>query len=325
MKNFDEINKKIIFELSRNSRQNISELSKNTKIRRETINYRIKQLESSGIINNYYTIIDHNKLGYIMIRLYIKLQNINSEIEEKIIKYLFTLKDITVICTSEGDWDLIVCILTKTYDLFYITKRELKEKFGSYINKINASLLYKYSRLDRKYLINNLNLYKNELYTISNNNKKVEIKKMDIKLLNIISENAKINIVDIAKQLKITPKAVKYKIKRLEKDKIIVGYSANIDMSKFGYEYYKIDLILGNTIIIEDLSKFIKSNLYVIYIDWSIGGSDFEFEIEVQGIDSFYNFMKNLKDRFGNEIITYKFYKRKKLYKYKFIPIIDEL
>ena len=87
MQKMDEIDKKIMFEIDKNSRRSINEISKILKLKKDTVAYRIKQLEDNKIIQGYYTVIDYSKLGYILLRYYVKFQNTTLELEEEIINH----------------------------------------------------------------------------------------------------------------------------------------------------------------------------------------------------------------------------------------------
>ena len=74
MKKIDLKDRKILFELDHNARISISEISKKIKLTKGGVVYRLKNLEESGVIKNYYTVIDTFKIGYICLRFLIKLQ-----------------------------------------------------------------------------------------------------------------------------------------------------------------------------------------------------------------------------------------------------------
>jgi Lrp/AsnC family transcriptional regulator for asnA, asnC and gidA len=59
----DDIDQKIIKDLQANSRVTLTFLSKKYNLTRNTIKYRIKNLETKGFIVKYTTILDPNKLG----------------------------------------------------------------------------------------------------------------------------------------------------------------------------------------------------------------------------------------------------------------------
>ncbi len=57
---------------------------------------------------------------------------------------------------------------------------------------------------------------------------------MDKKILNLLQQNAKLTIKEIAAQLNLTPTPVFERIKKLEKNGSISGYHAKIDSAKIG-------------------------------------------------------------------------------------------
>ena len=68
---------------------------------------------------------------------------------------------------------------------------------------------------------------------------------IDIKIINFLQKNARMQIKDIAKEVYLSSPAVSTRIERLEKAGIIKGYHASIDMVKMGY-YIKafIDVVI---------------------------------------------------------------------------------
>jgi len=64
MRRFDCKDKKILYELDANSRQSIQSIGRKVNLHKNVVLHRIRKLEESGIINNYFTIIDSSKLGY---------------------------------------------------------------------------------------------------------------------------------------------------------------------------------------------------------------------------------------------------------------------
>lgn len=60
----DEIDKKIIDELRKNSRLSMSELGRRVNLSSPSVTERVKQMESFGIIKKYTLEVDYEKLGY---------------------------------------------------------------------------------------------------------------------------------------------------------------------------------------------------------------------------------------------------------------------
>jgi DNA-binding Lrp family transcriptional regulator len=120
--------------------------------------------------------------------------------------------------------------------------------------------------------------------------------------------------------MKMTATGVKYKLKNLEKNKVIVAYKLLLDTSKLGYTYYKIDLDLEDMSIIPSLHQFILQHPNILYRDVAVGGSDFEFDGEFPSQEAFYIFMDELKAQFPRKIRSYWYYKALKIYHFSYFP-----
>lgn len=63
----------------------------------------------------------------------------------------------------------------------------------------------------------------------------VKLDLIDIKIINFLQQNARMQIKDIAKEVYLSSPAVSTRIERLEKAGIIKGYHAMVDMVKMNY------------------------------------------------------------------------------------------
>jgi len=66
---------------------------------------------------------------------------------------------------------------------------------------------------------------------------------IDKKILEILQEDCKVSLEEVAKKLKISKSAARYRIKKLENDKIILGYYAKLNPAKLGNDHVSITLI----------------------------------------------------------------------------------
>lgn len=102
---------------------------------------------------------------------------------------------------------------------------------------------------------------------------------LDIKIINIISNNARISHEEISRNLHISRQAIHQRIKRLEENGVIKGYKSIIDWTELGedtraYIYVKVNMLNFK----EDIKQYINiviPNVVVeecqrIYGDWCI-------------------------------------------------------
>ncbi|MBI2044731.1 Lrp/AsnC family transcriptional regulator, partial [Candidatus Pacearchaeota archaeon] len=170
------------------------------------------------------------------------------------------------------------------------------EKFKKYINKEKISIFTKAYHFHRAYILNKkVDESEPEIF---GGNKTEKYDEKDLKILKLLAKNARIPIIEISQRLKIPTKTVDFRIKQLEKKKIIQGYRFVFDFNLFGYEYYKVDLNLKDISIIEKLKQFARTHPNILYIDQTIGGSDFEFDLEVKNKEHFLEIINELRKEF---------------------------
>ena len=68
--------KKILKELSQDSRQTTSQIAKRVHLSKQVVDYRIKNLVKKGVIRKFFTAVNWSLLGYMSFRLYLRLINI---------------------------------------------------------------------------------------------------------------------------------------------------------------------------------------------------------------------------------------------------------
>ncbi|MCS7146407.1 MAG: Lrp/AsnC family transcriptional regulator [Nitrososphaerota archaeon] len=63
-----------------------------------------------------------------------------------------------------------------------------------------------------------------------------KIDEVDLKLLNILSQNGRASYRELAKSLGVSVATVAYRVSRLQREGLIKGFTALIDYEKFGYD-----------------------------------------------------------------------------------------
>ena len=308
----------LLFELDRNSRQAINDLAKKTKLSRDVVAYRMKRLEQKGIIQKYITLIDFSKFAHYIIRLYLKLQNTTPEIEEEIAQFFVQQKNTLTAYKIDGEDQLAVGFLVKDLHSYQQTYEEFLKKYRSYVTGKKISTFLDYAHYHHNYLVEKKLQDHTAISTGSFQSYACD--QNDLLLLNLIKENSRITLLELAQKMGMTATGVKYKLRNLEKNKVILAYKLLLDTSKLGYQYYKVDLELEDLNIVPALNEFIAQHPNVIYRNITVGGSDFEFDCEFRSQQEFYDFMDEMKALFPRKIRHYFYYKALKIYKYSYFP-----
>lgn len=311
--------KKIISQLDDNSRQSNSQIGRKVGLSKEVVGYRINRLEESALINGYYSLIDFYKLGYFSVRVYLKLINASKKIEDEIINFLKLNKTVFYLHKIDGSFDIGVGTYVKSIYDFEKFYNHFKEKFKAYLGNEKISIFTRAYHFNRSYILEKRFDDSNSKIIGGETSEKID--HLDEKILRILAKNARIEIINISLKLKVPANTIAFRIKQLEKRKIILGYKLSFNFKNYGYEYYKVDLNLNDFSRIKELYKFAHLNPNILYIDDTLGGSDFEFDLEVKDRSEFLNILYSLRDKFP-EIRSFEYFNVREYIKLLYFPEI---
>ncbi len=294
--------KKILFELSYNSRIPVTRLAKRIGLSREMTNYKLKKLEKS-IIKKYSSQANIELLGFQRTACYITLKNCSLEEEKKLIKFLINHKFISAISTIIGKYDII-------FDVFYKNNEQLQK----IIMEINNLFQDKIKDLFFISMLAEQKIFYNKLFEqkirITGEQKTKKIKKTDetdLKILKILNENARESLVNISRKTGLKANAIGYRIKELEKNNLIEQSTIFINMEKLGINIYNLQIKINKLKSQGKLMLFLRENKRVFYYYLYTGNKDWDVDVGIikEKHDDLKNFIRELKQYFG-EIINLK-------------------
>lgn len=127
---------------------------------------------------------------------------------------------------------------------------------------------------------------------------------VDKEILWYLSQNSRISETDLSKLVKKSREAVAYRIKNLEKNKIIRGYTVYIDFARLGFQGYKIYLKLRNDQKMkEKFYEDLKSRLDVFWFAVGDGVWDVALTFMAKTNDDFYFIKNDLFSKYSNLIL----------------------
>ncbi|MCK4588875.1 MAG: AsnC family transcriptional regulator [Nanoarchaeota archaeon] len=300
----DAKDKKILYELDMDARQPFAQIAKKVGLSKEVVNYRIKELEKKGIIQGYYAILDITKMGYTFWRVYLRYHNINPDKEKEIMEYLHQNPAIGWVTVGDGKWDLSIIVWAKDLLSFEEIYDDIIFKYGKYFGEKYVGAAFRIYHFKHNFLYGT----KDHSYVLLGEHKKVKLDETDFKILSLLAKNARISALEIGKKLNCTGNAVKNRIKRLVKEKVIIGFRAKLNLSLLGYDHYKVLLHLENLskTKLNQLITFLSYNQNVIYISKSFGDAELEFETMFKTKADLYKLMKELREKFPDLIRDYQ-------------------
>ena len=313
----DAIDRKILYELDKNSRASCSQIAKATRIKQETARYRINYLLKAGVIQKFLTILNTKKLGYSYYKIYLNLQKINEEKNNAIFAFLQKYPRVTWLAELEGSFD-IGCILdAKNQAELEWFIHELYAQYGSFIMKKLISINLQAEFFSREYLVgrerkmNSSPIYRAQQDFIS-------LDKKDTQICLLLAENARISAVEMGRSLSLSPDAILQRMKKLIAQKIIIGHTLVLNNEALNQYHYKIIVYIADVSSLSKLRAFVQSNNRVISLVNVFSEWDCEIDLEVQNPREVKEFLMEMMNHIP--VRDYSIFHVIKIHKFSFFP-----
>jgi Lrp/AsnC family transcriptional regulator, leucine-responsive regulatory protein len=296
----DLADRKILAELDKNCRISATQLAKRVRKSREAVKYRIAQLEKKGIITGYIASVNPNKFGFYMFKVYLQLENIPEE-RERFYQFLRTKKNIYWFGICDGAFDCIFDILSKGVTEYYEEINEICAQFHKLIVRKLLGVMVDTTQYDKKYFAEGP--HEKEV-TWAGNVEYNEMQSLDFKILNVLANDARIPIAQLARKCSSTIEVVRRRIKRMEDLGIILSYRIDVNFHKLGFEFFKAIIYFKSLSKKDELAlhEWMRQNKNSAYYIRSIAPWEAEFEFFVENYLQFNEIIKDLRTRFQHVI-----------------------
>lgn len=326
-KNLDRQDLNILHKLDRNSRASITTIGKATKLPTETVRYRIQRLCEKNVIDKFYGIVDLSKLGKTLYKVYLGLQNVTEDVIKKFVSHLETVDGVIWIIRTDGKFDLAIGLIVEEVMILDSFLENLNSHFSNFIRKrsicINVSMNY----LERDYLLKKKQRESHEERQYSAKGEKVSVDELDRKIIEVLSEDSRIPAAQLARNLSIKDKKdlstelILLRIKRLEKLKLITGYSIILNNESIDQLHIKVLLNLS-AYSPEKMQYFVAECWKIPRIVRAvkvIGEWDYEIDLEVENTTQYREIMGELTSKHPDLIRDYNALFIEQVLKYKAI------
>lgn len=292
--------KKILYWLDQNAREPNSKIAKRVGLSKDAVHYRIERLQK-GTIRRFYTALNTLALGYLHFNTYFHLQNINEELHTRFVNFCKKEPGVIWCASCYGDWDYSVSYLAKKPDGYqeFITK--ISQEFGDLIQEKTMALMLDSPTYPRSYLIQDD--VRELTYTSA---APYEPDETEHELLKLLSQNARMNVVLLAKELNSTTDIIRQRMKKLERKGILQAYRASIDVDALGLKYYKI-LLQTNNLTPEkekNLRQYSKEHPHIIQYVRYAGQWEIQLEVEIAP-EEIKQLITNLRNKYSEIIQNY--------------------
>ncbi len=305
MEKLDLKDRKILYELDIDSRQSFAQIGKKVGLHKDSVALRVKKLQENEIIEYFFVRTSPSVMGYMHVKIYIRLHNITKQKEEELISEL-KKKNVYWLSSLRGKYDLVVSIYVKNIGDFSHQYQKLFGEWKNYILDRNVAIHEKAYIYSKAYLLPDQEP-KASIYGTWKE-KPVVLNLTELNILRYLATNARSPLTNISKKLHLSSDIIRSHIKKLKRNGVITGYGVKIDFTKLNYSYHIISLKLQNMDEgrYKKLEVLSEMNPNIIYFIRSIGNHDAELEIETIDKYKLDDLVKTLRDVFANEIIDYE-------------------
>jgi Lrp/AsnC family transcriptional regulator for asnA, asnC and gidA len=320
VRELDSKDHKILYHLFLNSRQSLSSIAKKVGLQKSVVEYRIRRLQTNGIIKNFNVMIDAFKLGFSVYRLNIVLQYTSPDKENEIINHFVNHNNTWSIASTKGRYNLIITILVKSPNYFYSFYEQTLRQYRNYFKEICFSQLYESFGYEHSLLLNELSASHERTYEYRDNGQTVDVDLIDYKILNLLAKNTRINSVDIANQINISTMTIHSRVKKLIKSGVIQRYSITMDINKLGLRQFIVNLTLRDYEKKNQIIGYLSDNPFLWEINKAIGGCDLEITLYATNFEHFYRVMEDLRKKFPDDIANYDYLYVIEVFKSNLLP-----
>jgi len=325
----DKYDHSILWHLDVNARSSYTDIARAVRLSKQSVKLRIQRMESAGVIRGYRTIGNLTSLGYLYCRAHIKFFNTTEAEEETIAHDIGKNQNVNWVVSTDGPYDLLVGFLGKN-------EMEIEKLISGLLNP------YRERILDFDFVTVTRVAFFNRGYWLDKKSPGVKImvgnkipytkqdamplEEKDKKILALLSENARLPINKIAREVRLSPEAVSYKIKKFEKNGLICKYFLLLDYKKVGTHLYKALLYLKplDEAREKELTAFIAMNPYVFDYTRTLAPWQMEIDFEAKDQDHCHQIIVELVDRFKDVIKDHQTLYILKEHKFLYCPLLQE-
>lgn len=299
MAELDKLDCKILYELGEDARQSYKQIAKKINSKKEVVAYHLQQLIKKGVITKFVPVFALSRMSVFSSKIYLRLHDLTEESEKRLYEELVKDGEIAWAAKCVGRWDLLLGTYSRDIIEFAQFKEKILAKFGKHIKDYEITQIADALVFNRDYLTDKTTAYRKE-FVFAGEVGNVKLKDNELKIIQLIKNNARFAVLDLAEKIKLDPRTVIRIIRELQDKEILQGYTTFIDLKKLGLQLHKLCIYLENydKKQINKLIETLKQNPKTIHLIKALGPWELEIEIEESDLGRIYDYIKMLKNTF---------------------------
>ncbi|MFA5930378.1 MAG: Lrp/AsnC family transcriptional regulator [Candidatus Micrarchaeia archaeon] len=313
----DEYDRRLLYELDRDSSLPLSALAKKVGRSKQFVLFRQKKLEDAGVITGYTAIVDMARLGYMSFRIYLKFRQTTMKEAMRIVEFIKKLPNVWTITLLHGKWDLAVFIGTKNANEVHAAWDPLMERYKERIAGYNFALYAPIYNSNRTFFLDREMPIVTREYGAG---VPEEIDGTDQAIIRAYAPHARQSVLQVARRLKLAPETVRRRIASLRKRNVIIGYKIGLDIGKLGYTSYQLDFELASRKRWDELFEYCRRHPKIYQVQRTVGHMDLETEVVVKDLPELISIIEEFKSRFPGTINNVEYFGYSTYHLLNYIP-----
>ena len=299
MLDLDLLDRKLMWALDLDARAPATQLARQLKQSKETINFRIKRLLERGALKGFYTAFNTSKLGWFYYKLYLKFANTTPEREREIIAYLKQGEHVAYLASMEGRYDCVLLVIARTAAELKDFVHPFMKRYGYFVQEHDLTTLLIVHRLNNKFLYDG---GKNADWNYPAELGGYSLDAIDSKIVRSIASHARKPITEIAKEAGVEPAVARYRIKRLEHDNVILAYVSAPGFDKLGLRFVQLNISLKDPTATKSIISYFAMTNRCLFAIEMIGKYDLTIEVHVRDDAELRDIMDGFRTRFAAQL-----------------------
>ena len=286
----------LLYELDCNYRKTFTQIGKKIRMSEQLVSYKIHSYEEKKIILDYVPNIDYSRFGYFTFLVFFKVHYSNEQSFDRLIHKLKQHENITSIIECDGNYDLIATFAAKNPSSFNKKLKQLVSENPKELRHHTILTTVVEHHFPRSYLIDSEDRYDTIL---GGDREEIKIDQLNLNLIKSLI-NGKKKVIDIAQEIKITPKTVITHLKWLEEQQIIKSYRLLLNPKAMDV-FANIILVRYRNITLEDeenFRRFCKYHPNVVEFTKTFGEWDVVVHTETNHREQFRKLSLQIREKF---------------------------
>jgi Lrp/AsnC family transcriptional regulator, leucine-responsive regulatory protein len=279
----------------------VSRIAEETGYREHTVRYCLEDLKAKGILDGF-AFINPYPLGYTQYGIYFSRTSESKASRQKLLDALVDSSHTSWVAEFGGDFQYGVTVYAKRItdvDRFFSS---LTERCGGRFFEKSFALPVSWTIFRSKYLSSHKSAV--ECLSGSGHTEEAKIDATDHRILKRISAPKCSSRTALARELGLPLTTLDYRIRRLEKMGVIVGYAYRVNPSVYGSQMFVLMIYAQNpsSELTDKLYRFSAAHPHVTSFTHCIGSWDYELRVEVKNSRSVAEITQEIHERFGQQI-----------------------